>query len=81
MIELSRFEQHKFKAPLAFYGIRQQRLAATLGCSQAKLSNMLNGVTPMREAIEDSIEELLTELRSKGKKTKKFHKIIKKKKE
>jgi len=81
MIELSRFEQHKFKAPLAFYGIRQQPLAATLGISQASLSNQLSGVVPMREQVENSIEELLTELRNKGKKTKKYHKIIKKKKE
>ena len=74
MIEIDRFEQHKFKPLLAYYGIKQAEIASSLNISQASLSNQLNGIVPMRENVELELAELIEHLRHKKKK---YHKIIK----
>jgi len=77
MKELLINEPHKFKAPLRYYGIDQTILANNLRISQATLSNMLAGKSPMKSFVEDEIAELLTNLREKARKPK-HQKIIKK---
>ena len=78
MITLDTFQQHRYKPILQFYGITQAPLAITLGISQSSLSNQLNGIVPMQEHVENEISELIISLREKQSKTKKYHKIIKK---
>ena len=77
MITLDTFEQHKFKPILQFYSVKQAALASSLGISQASLSNQLSGIVPMKEHVEQAIEELIISLREKQSKKKKYHKIVK----
>ena len=78
MKELLIHEPHKFRASLRFYNINQTVLANNLDTSQAALSNMLAGKVPMKQAIEEEIEELIFHLRAKKQK-KKHQPIIKRK--
>ena len=77
MKELNAFETHKFKPVLQYYSIKQAALAHSLGISQASLSNQLGGIVPMKEHVEQAIEELIISLREKQSKKKKYHKIVK----
>jgi hypothetical protein len=65
MKELMTFQEHRFKAPLAFYSVPQMDLSLSLGISQSLLSRMLSGKAPMPPRVEIEIQELLNHLGAK----------------
>ena len=73
---LNIFEEHPFKHQLEYYGIKQYDIAKSIGINQATLSKQLNGISPMREIVEDEIQLILDELKKPKKKSRK---IIKRK--
>jgi hypothetical protein len=77
MKELLIHEPHKFRASLRFFNINQIVLANNLSISQAALSNMLAGKSPMKSHVESEIQELIDHLRANAKKQRKHQKIIK----
>ena len=65
---LNHFEIHPLKSELVSFGIRQYDICKTLGISQAYISKMLNGLSPMPKAIEEKIRKILTGLKSRNRK-------------
>ena len=53
---------HKLKERINNCGIRHDKILYLLTCSQAYLSQMLNGVRVMPEEIEDRIETYIEEI-------------------
>lgn len=68
---LNVYEQHPYKLQLECYGIKQYDIAKTIGINRSTLSQMLAGIEPMKEIVEDEIGDILEHV----KKTRKIRTI------